>query len=371
MKINMDTRLLKVMTAMLLLTAWAEGVMAQRIQTVDKDGQPVAYASVMTEDGKFIGTTDLNGVLEDVKGEPKVVITHVAYQAKTVVVAQGNKVTLVDADFGLPEVTVTRKPLVYVQTYYRMLVTDEKEGLVYYRAGLVDNSFERAKKNLSVDEEHMSMAKSGLIRRLLNMVFNAYKGRLFGLRMSPFEKRAAKRYPELKLEMTPLGNGKTRISDGYGAVGMITEDAAAGLTSISYDSHLLSRHATLARGKEKDIKKLEKSDARMKNRVDVDFEQYRLSDEGVFAPEDFVMSQYFTSYDRDRKEEKDSTHRVMMIQMFNTQRAYVTKDELKALKKQNRMTMDYENIRHFEQAHNIPALAPSIQKFIDQFPVKN
>ncbi len=33
---------------------------AQRIQTVDKNGAPVAYASVMTEDAKFIGATDLN-----------------------------------------------------------------------------------------------------------------------------------------------------------------------------------------------------------------------------------------------------------------------------------------------------------------------
>ena len=43
------------------------GAKAQKIQTVDKDGQPIPYASIIAEDGKFIGTTDLNGVLNDVK----------------------------------------------------------------------------------------------------------------------------------------------------------------------------------------------------------------------------------------------------------------------------------------------------------------
>ena len=36
----------------------------------------------IAEDGKFIGTTDLNGVLNDVKGAEVVSITHVAYQPK-------------------------------------------------------------------------------------------------------------------------------------------------------------------------------------------------------------------------------------------------------------------------------------------------
>lgn len=358
---------MKVWTAMLLLMmAVVDGVHAQRIRVVDKDGEPVAYASVMTEDTRFIGTTDLDGVLADVKGAQKVVITHVAFQPMTLVVAQGGQVTLQDADYGLPEITVTRKPLVYVQTYYRMLVADEKQGLIYYRAGLVDNSYDRKKKKLSTDEEHMSMAMSGLLRRVVNMVFNPLSGRLFGLKMSPFEKRVAQKYNTLKLEMTPLGDGKTRITDGYGTVGMITEDTAAGLARISFDSHQMSLHHTLAKGKEKDIKKKEKADSAMKNRVDVNFELRRIGDEGVFLPEDFVMSQMFTSYDHDEGKE-GTNHRLMLIQTFNTQRAYVTKDELKKLKKENKMKMNYQNIRLFEQTHHIPSLAPSVQKYIDQF----
>ena len=90
------------------------GAKAQKIQTVDKDGQPIAYASIITEDGTFIGTTDLDGILDDVKGAEVVSITHVAYQPKKVKVGQGGRVTLEDADFGLPEITVTKKSHVYV-----------------------------------------------------------------------------------------------------------------------------------------------------------------------------------------------------------------------------------------------------------------
>ena len=49
--------------------------------------------------------SDLNGILDDVKGAEVVSVTHVAYQPKKVKVGQGGRVTLEDADFGLPEIT--------------------------------------------------------------------------------------------------------------------------------------------------------------------------------------------------------------------------------------------------------------------------
>ena len=88
----------------------ATSASAQKLQTVDKDGQPVPYASIIGEDGSIIGTTNLEGILDDVKGAEVVSITHVAYQPKKVKVGQGGRVTLEDADFDLPEVTVTKKP---------------------------------------------------------------------------------------------------------------------------------------------------------------------------------------------------------------------------------------------------------------------
>ena len=67
------------MAAVAIMTAMS--AQAQKLQTVDKDGQPVPYASIISEDGNIIGTTDLDGVLNDVKGAEVVSITHVAYKS--------------------------------------------------------------------------------------------------------------------------------------------------------------------------------------------------------------------------------------------------------------------------------------------------
>jgi uncharacterized membrane protein len=101
----------------MLLLMMAASVSAQKLRVVDKAGQPVPYASIISENGDFIGTTDLEGTLADLKGADIVSITHVAYQPKKVKVGQGEVVALDDADFDLPELTVTKKPLSYVQTY--------------------------------------------------------------------------------------------------------------------------------------------------------------------------------------------------------------------------------------------------------------
>jgi len=336
---------------------------AQRIQTVDKNGAPVAYASVMTEDAKFIGATDLNGVLEDVNGAKTVIITHVAYQSKTADVGQGGKITLEEADFGLPEVTVTKKPLVYVQTYYRLLGVTGSEVL-YYRAGLVDNQFDRQKKSLSTDEEHFSMASIGMLKTVLNMMFNTVKGRLFGISQTKREETLKKNYADIGLKVTTDASGKMVITDNYGQVGAITDDLKAGIRRVSFNANDLNKHTTLATGKEKKIKKQQKREEAQKNRIEVDFEQYRYDGQSEYSPEDFMMKQGYISYDKEN-EKGELVNHVFLFQVFNTERAYVTKDELKQLKKQNQMEMTYDNIQRFEREHNIPALAPAIQKRFD------
>ena len=50
---------------------------AQRIEVVDDNGNGIPLVSVLTENGVLIGTTDLNGVLSDVKGARKISLTHV------------------------------------------------------------------------------------------------------------------------------------------------------------------------------------------------------------------------------------------------------------------------------------------------------
>ena len=72
------------------------------------------------------------------------------------------------------------------------------------------------------------------------------------------------------------------------------------------------------------------------------------------------MSQAATSYDSDKK----GYHVNILLQVFTTDRAYVDKDELKQMKKDNKMNMTYQNLLEFERAHKIPALSDEFQKRI-------
>ncbi|MBQ2359968.1 MAG: hypothetical protein II398_03635, partial [Prevotella sp.] len=123
--------------AAIMVTLSAE---AQRIRTIDKKGQSIPFVSVMTTDNKYIGVTDVEGVIDDVKGADTIMVSHVAYKTKLYKVnGKSGSITLEDADFGLPEIVVKKKPYVYVQTYYRTYMYNEKDGIMYYRVGLTDN----------------------------------------------------------------------------------------------------------------------------------------------------------------------------------------------------------------------------------------
>ena len=339
-------------------------VHAQKIQTVDKDGQPVPYASIIGEDGNIIGTTDLNGILDDVRGAEVVSITHVAYQSKKVKIGQGGRVTLEDADFDLPEITVTKKPLVYVQTYYRMVYQndDPEMPLYYYRAGVLNNSYDKKTKKLSVDEDHLSATNIGIFKTLLNTVLNKKIKSIAGLRMSKVEDRMKRDYNGIGVTFSPDGPGKQRITDKFGIIGSVTDNQDKGERHYSYDGHVMARHLIQVKGSDKKNAKADKRDDRKKNRKDQDFIVYRIDEKGNYSPEDFVMSQVATSYDDD----SNKGHTNILLQVFTVERAYVTKDELKQIKKDNKMKMTYQNIIQFERGHHIPAITADLQKHITE-----
>ena len=106
----------------------------------------------------------------------------------------------------------------------------------------------------------------------------------------------------------------------------------------------------------------EKKEERQKDRVDQDFVVYRIDEKGNYSPEDLVMMQAFTSYYNTKK--KCNTY--IMFQLFTTDRAYVTKEELKQMKKDNKMKMTYQNIQKFERDHKIPALSPEFLNRIQE-----
>jgi len=339
-------------------------VQAQRLQTVDKDGLPIPYASIIDEEGNIIGTTGLDGILNDLKGAEVVSISHVAYQSKKVKVGNGGRVTLEDADFGLPEVTVTKKPLVYVQTYYRMVYMDDDADnpICYYRVGLLNNSFERKKKNVSSNEDHYSACNYGILKTTLNTLLAPLIKRIVGLKTEKVETRMKNKCKDIGLTFVPDGPGKQRITDKFGIVGTVTDNKAKGERRYSYDGHVMSKHQLQVTGSDKKKAKAEKKEEREKDRVDQDFHVYRIDEDGSYSPEDFVMSQGSTSY----YDEKRKQHINILLQVFNTESAYVTKDELKQRKKDNKMKMTYQNVLEFERAHKIPAMPADLQKRINE-----
>lgn len=82
---------------------------------------------------------------------------------------------------------------------------------------------------------------------------------------------------------------------------------------------------------------------------------------GNYAPEDFVMLQLIDSYDH-TNEDGTNEQRIIALEVFTTDRAYVTKNELKQIKKNNKTTMNYRNIIQLENKHHIPPMAQAVQK---------
>ena len=347
---------------LMLLLMMAASVSAQKLRVVDKAGQPVPYASIISENGDFIGTTDLEGTLADLKGADIVSITHVAYQPKKVKVGQGGVVALDDADFDLPELTVTKKPLTYVQTYYRILYVDDdpETPICYYRTGFLNNSYDNKTLKTSSDEEHLSACNTGIFKTMLNTVLGKYIKRLAGLSTEKVENRLKKQYKAIGLKITPNGPGKQLITDKYGTVGMVTDKQ--GERRYTFEAHKLKNHLIQTIGTDKKKAKAEKRDEEKKNRKDQDFIVYNIDDEGNYSPEDYVMSQSATSYDSG----KSGYHVNIFLQVFTTDRAYVTKAELKQKKKENKIKMTYRNLLDFERSHHIPALSEAFQKRINE-----
>lgn len=339
----------------------AMGAEAQKLKVIDSDGNAVSYASVLTSTGEYVGITSLEGELADLKGAKAVTITHVAFKPKEVKVGSADQVvTLEDADFGLDEITVAPKPLVYVQTYYRMYVYSAKDGMLYYRVGITDNAYDRQKKTVKGSTNHVAKSTMGPIKFALGLMGKIFD-ELFGeIKVEKVEDRMMKKYSSLGLKFVDAGPGKKNIVDKMGLVGSVVDDKKDGLRRYIYDTTKLYGHNLEASGKSKKLKKTEERNTKKQNRHRTDYILYRIDEEGNYAPEDFVMRENLDSYDELVDGELD--HQIFAIQAFNTKRAYVTKEEYKQLKKDNKIKLTYENIKQFERQNNIPALLPVVQE---------
>lgn len=354
-----------------------QSLLAQRIQVVDDDGDAIAYASVMTEDAQFIGITDNDGFLADAKGASVVSISHVAYKTKTVDLTQlaDKRITLEDSDFGLTEITVTPKPYVYVQTYYRLYMYDDHDGIIYYRAGVTDNTYERQTRKLKTHTSHISKSFKGIVKTVINMLMGS---RIDGMseisvpekdddpkeRIEQRSKRRWKEKYDINVDVAEVEPGKFCLSDSAGVIGYYIYDKELGQRRFIYDSEGLADRRREREGTKRDKKRHERIKAKTSNKQDVDYVIYKMDEDCNVLPEDFMMRMNYSS--SDRKEDDGIHHEICALQVFAIDRAYATKEELKQIKKDNKIKASYAEIRQFERDHNIPELDPAVQKKLDE-----
>ena len=341
-------------------------VRAQSVRVIDTDGNAVPYASVMTPEADYIGITDLNGILADTKGATDIVVSHVAYKPKSVHLSGTDEpVVLEDADFGLSEITVTSKPLVYVQTYYRMyLYHSNDDGIVYYRVGLTDNVYDREKQKVSSSTNHKAKASIGAVKFALGL-FGSLLDSQGEIKTQKMEDRMMKWGKDIDMRFVDMELGKKAIVDFKDTIGSVVDDVNDGQRRYSYNSTAAYLHRLEAKGNEKKLAKQEKKEEKKKNRMEADFYVFQIDEDGNYGPEDFVMKQNLDSYD-EVENDGETVHKIFAIQVFTTDRAYMTKDEVKQRKKENKLELTYDNILEFERLHNIPVLPSVVQQKLDE-----
>ena len=332
---------------------------AQIIQVVDSDGNPVSYASIIDSDeGKYIGHTDLEGRINNLKGAKNINISHIAFKYKNIAVsslpAEG-RITLDYADFDLPEVTITNTDYVYVQTYYRVIYMWD-DTVEYYRVGLTDNVYDIRKNKVSSDHAHFSKAQIGVLKFTLNTLIGSLLDSHSNLSTSGLVLKLKKENYTFADETSE----RKRIFFRGQPVGLIVDDLDNMERRMSYDRSKILQIERDANGK-----KPSKHDERTKNEVETSFVVYQLGSNGECNVEDFVKKQYHEERDTYMKSEKKDVHVTTWIEVYTTDRAYVDKKGVKEYKRKNRIDMNYQSLQQFERQHNIPALPTVMQGALD------
>ncbi len=355
-------RKILLMAAVAMMTAMSS--QAQKIQIVDNDGNAIPLVSVLTEDGVYIGKTDLNGVLADVKGAQKVGLSHVAYKPQMVTVASlaEGKVTMEDADLGLDEIVVKPKPYIYVEYYFRgfRYIGD---SLRAYGAGIMPVAYDIKKHyepktryvaskgifankaitwhGAEIANKTQEIAKRNKKPMTQKWVMAKVVQETYGLSVT---KDSASR------EQNGVGSKRWRVENPKGMVGQIVHDG--GLSYTTLDAALMQRYQDEMEGNDKLLKRRKEADYAYQY-ADV----YRLPSEDDGDIPDLarlVMTMYHWEHNTDKGRERD------IYYVYVVSHSYVDEDEFKAhsknLNRGHESDMTLEELQTYERQHNIPVL---------------
>lgn len=341
----------KILLFFAVATLLAVSVSAQNIQVVDSDGQGIPLASILTEEGVMIGTTNLDGVF-DMKGASKLVVTHVAYKPLEVTAAsvKNGRITMEDQDFGLAEITVIPKQYLYVEAYYRVYVY-RNDSLCYFLGGIMPNAYDPKKKK----HEHGSYYQS----------YGDYYSKMgaaitWGVRAQQFhaglvqthelsEKFLKDRYYTTPTVKRP---GYNVYSNPKGTVGNLIKSGSQ--VRVTLDAGKMQMYANEVKGQTKMLEKRKEKEYEYKYTL-----IYNDDEEKVYDVANFVMETNHWEY-TDKK-----SHVKFIIENYAVDHAYMNKDEWKArkneLKQKYKAVMTLSQLEAYEKQHNIPSLAPSLR----------
>ncbi len=339
--------------------------MAQRIQVVDTDGLPIAAVCVTNEKGALVGTTDHEGWLDDAKGQKHLYFSHVAFKATDVNIDTVPSLSIVmqDANFELSELLVKPKELLYVQTYYRCIYVCD-DGPIYFRAGVVDNTYEIAKQKVSSKTRSVSRGQNGLYRFVISTLVGRYIDQWAQIDTLPSYKKIMKYSQKDKLQLTEEPSGRLVVSDTISVLGYIDDDLEAGKRTTNFDMWTYRDHikATEAAAKEAATGKKQKEKKKKFSANHGYYEVYYIIENGQSRIDDLVMKQALVSGHFERTDQDY----IILFETYTIGRDYIDKKEFKQTRKENKVEMDINELRRLEQNHHIPPLAPNLKAAVDE-----
>ena len=327
---------------------------AQKIQVVDDDGNGIPLVSVLTEDGLFIGATDLNGVLANVNGASKVALTHVAFKPQLVSLAsvQNGKIMMESVDYGLDEVVVKPKPYFYTEYYFRAFSYID-DSLRVYTAGIIPVAHEIRDKYKGITKGVWTFggaANKALAWNTMDLADRAEQ--CAKSNASSIEKsiREGKRYTDYyKLSVEPGGENRWIIRNPEEVLGQILHDDGLSITTI--DGGRSQIYANKVNGEDKKAKAREERDYTYQYT-----EVFKLNEDGNVQHDGFVMEEDHWEYNAKKG------RKILIIQIYATEKSYMDEDEFKAHRKE--LTKGYagdmslDELAAYARAHKIPELAP-------------
>lgn len=341
------------LTIVFLMTAMS--TQAQKIEVVDANGNGIPLVSVTTEDGVYIGKTDLDGVLADVKGAQKVGLSHVAYKSQLVIVsslAEG-RVMLEDADFGLDEIVVKPKPYICVEYYFRgfRYIGD---SLRAYGAGIMPVAYD-IKNHYKSKTRWVSscgvFANKALSWHRAEIVYKAEEiAKRNNGTMTERWVMKEKVHEVYGISVVKDGADRWRVENPKGLVGQIVHDD--GRTYTTLNGALMQRYQDEMQGNENLKKKRQEKDYAYEY-ADI----YRLPDENDSDIPDLArleMAMHHWEHDAGKGRERN------IYYVYVVSHYYADEAEFKARSKElnhgRYSDMTLEELQGYEHQHNIPAL---------------